>query len=57
MQKTRGKVNLKFNFTDFIFSFEKYLGSPYAKPNKWGIAELRRDIKQRREEKMSLQKA
>lgn len=38
-------------------SFEKYLGSPYAKPNKWGIAELRRDIKQRREEKMSLQKA
>jgi len=25
-------------------SFKKYLDSPYAKPNKWGIDELKRDI-------------
>jgi len=38
-------------------SFQKYLGSPYAKPNKWGIGELRRDIEKRREEKRSSEKA
>jgi len=25
-------------------SFKKYLDSPYAKPNRWGIGELKRDI-------------
>merc|ERR1711970_802461 len=29
-------------------SFKQYLDSPYAKPNKWGIAELRRNIKSRK---------
>jgi len=30
-----------------LFSFKQYLDSPYAKPNKWGIAELKRNIKQK----------
>jgi len=34
-------------------SFQKHLGSPYAKPNKWGIAELRRDIEKRQEKRSS----
>jgi hypothetical protein len=29
-------------------SFKQYLDSPYAKPNKWGIAELKRNIKSRK---------
>merc|ERR1712062_706890 len=29
-------------------SFKQYLDSPYAKPNKWGINELRRNIKSRK---------
>ena len=29
---------------DTILSFNKHLNSPYAKPNHWGIAELKRDI-------------
>ena len=36
------------NFYLTIFSFNKHLNSPYAKTSNWGIAELKRDIAEKK---------